>query len=113
MRNIIITVVTFLIAQVAAVLGVVLWLNIDKTDWGFGGGVVMILLYLGISILVCSIGIVISYVTVTKDIKKVFISILLLLVLHILLAPVWGTIGSVLLRNNYRRTYDGNIVIMD
>jgi len=67
----------FVVAQLISIFTTYLWLTFDKTEYGFGGGLIMILVYLACSIVISIIGSIIIILTLKEDKRKIIALVLL------------------------------------
>jgi len=78
----------FLIAQVVAILGSFLWLKFDNADYGLGGGVVLWLVYIGLSIFITVTGTVLVIILDKANWKKYLLMIPEVVLLQIIMFQV-------------------------
>lgn len=70
------------ISQFVSIISVIIWLKIDNTDYGLGGGMVMFGLYFAINFLIQFTGCIIWH-SKTKSMKQVLLIILELIIMQI------------------------------
>jgi hypothetical protein len=104
----------FLISQIFSFLTTLVWLKSDKTDYGFGGGVILLLMYFGVSSFVSVVGSFFLIFRNRKHVKQYLLLIPILFVLHILLIPLIYLLFGFIWRSIYENQLnDGSIIILN
>ena len=104
----------FLLSQFVAILGTYLWLEFDKTDYGMGGGVLIWLVYFGLSVFISVVGVITIIISDKINWKKYLLIIpelvvLQMIMMQLLLLAMTLFFGYM----EYKQTGDTSIIILD
>lgn len=83
-----------LVSQFVSIISVIIWLEIDNTEYGLGGGMVMMGLYFGINFIIQLIG-CIFWLSKNKSMKQIIIIILELIILQIVFSMIASQIIAI------------------